>query len=290
LQQRHVVLPRLLGVVLMVFSAMTQAEGLPSMISFSAGGDEAGSNDRYLDLDYAFVENSRLLVSTASNRSDSLNNPITTRSLLLGFRTDPLDPLSVGLDLENWGEKGSLEIDTLRVIMEVNSLSWQFSLRPQWRTLTFTTDCVAIIRPRCQPEVEVKSTGVAFDVSYYTDGPWSFSVGVVRHQYDKAVEALATDPRSQYVFSAATLNLSSGLEDRRDSVGVSYYSDAGDLWSASWLKSVSRVTGDASLIYTLRYSTGLSEQWRLRLRLGRQSLEDGSNPIGFASAGLAYRW
>jgi len=269
---------------------MAQAESLPSTISFSAGGDSGGSRDRYFDLDYAFGEDSRLLLSTSSNRSDRQDNPITTRSILLGFRSDPLAPISMGIDLERWGEKGSLEIETLRTVVDVNTQSWQFSLRPQWRTLTFSTDCVTIIRPRCQPEVEVKSSGLAFDVSYYTDGPWSFSLGFVRHQYDKEVEALATDPRMQYVFSAATLSLSSGLEDRRDSVGISYYSDTGNLWSYSWFKSVSKVTGEASLINTLRFSTNLSEQWRLRLRMGRQTLEDGSSPVGFAGAGLGYSW
>lgn len=260
------------------------------MISFSVGGDNQGSRDRYLDLDYAFVEDSRLLLSTSSNRSDSQDNPITTRSILLGFRTDPLSFFSAGMDLENWGEKDSLEVDTLRAVMEINTQNWLFSLRPQWRTLTFTTDCVAIIRPRCQPEVDVKSSGIAFDVSYYTDGPWSFSLGFARQQYDKKVETLATNPRMQYVFSAATLNLSSGLEDRRDSVGVSYYGDTGNLWSYSWLRSVSKVTGETSLINALRFSTNLSEQWRLRLRLGRQTLEDGSYPVGFAGAGLGYSW
>jgi len=106
LQQWHFVLPRLLGAVLLWVSVAAQAGSLPSTLSFEGGGDAQGSRDQYLDLDYAFVGDSRLLASVAHNRSDSQNNPITTRSVLLGFRTDPLEPLSVGMDLETWGKKG----------------------------------------------------------------------------------------------------------------------------------------------------------------------------------------
>ncbi|MCF6339004.1 MAG: hypothetical protein L3J84_13850 [Gammaproteobacteria bacterium] len=276
-------MPHLLGAVLAGASITVQADGLPSTLSFEGGGDFQGSRDYYFDLDYAFVDDLRLLASVARNRSDSQNNPITTRSVSLGFRSDPLEPLSVGMDLETWGKKGSLETDTLRVVMDINLQHWQFSLRPQWRTLTFDRDCV---RPGCQ---EAKSTGAAFNVSYYTDGPWSFSLGFARHQYDKKVELLASYPRWQRQFSAAALNLSTGLEDRRHSVAVFYFS--GDtLWRFSWLKSISKVTGEAGFIYMLGFSTDLGEQWRLRLRAGNQTLEKGKDPVGFAGAGLAYSW
>jgi len=283
LQQWHFILPHLLGAALAGVSIAAQADGLPSVLSFEGGNDTLGNRDYYLDLDYAFVDESRLLASIARNYFTSQNNSINTRNILLGFRTDPLEPLSGGVDLETWGKKGSLETDTLRVVIDINLQYWQFSLRPQWRTLTFDRDC---IRPGCQ---EVKSTGTAFDMSYYTDGPWSFSLGFARHQYDKKVELLASQPRWQRQFSAAALNLSTGLEDRRHSVAASYFS--GDaLWRFSWLKSVSKVTGDASFVYMLRFSTDLSEQWRLRLRVGNQTLEKGRDPVGFAGAGLAYSW
>jgi len=266
---------------------MVQADGLPSMLAFESGGDSLGSRDYYLDLDYAFANDSRLLASVTRNRSDSQNNPITTRSILLGFRTDPLEPLSVGVDLETWGKKGVLETDTLRMVMDVSLQHWQFSLRPQWHTLTFSRSCVRINQRRCQFDTEVKSTGMgmALDVSYYTNGPWSFSLGFARHQYDRKEKALGR--RGPFVFSAATLELASGLEDRRRSVTVFYFGDDA-LWSFSRLKSIS--TGEANFIHTLRFSTDLSEQWRLRLRVGNQILEKGGDRVGFAGAGLAYRW
>ncbi len=283
MQQWHFIFLRLLGAVLVGVSVAAQADGLPSMLSFEGGSDFQGSRDYYLDLDYAFVDDSRLLASVARNRFDSQNNPITTRSVLLGFRSDPLEPLSVGMDLETGGKKGSMETDTLRVVIDIHLQYWQFSLRPQWRTLTFDRDCV---RPGCQ---EVKSTGTAFDVSYYTDGPWSFSLGFARHQYDKKVKLLMSHPRWQYGFSATALNLSTGLEDRRHSVAASYFS--GDvLWRFLWLKSLSSVTGEANFVYLLRFSTDLSEQWRLRLWAGNQTLEKGRDPVRFVGTGLAYNW
>lgn len=269
--------------------ASEQIYRLPSMISFSTGGDAEGSRDHYLDLDYAFVNDTRLLFSFSNNRSDSQDISITTRSVLLGFRTDPLQRFSGGMDLENWGEKGSLETDTLRVVLDVSLQNWQLSLRPQWRNLTFTTDCVRIVSSRCKSEVEVKSTGVAFDVSYYTDGPWSFSLGFSHHDYDKNVEALAVNSRLQLVFSAATLDLSTGLEESRGSAGVFYFRGS-SLWGLSSLKSLSAVTGETSFVNTLSYSTDLTEQWRLRLRMGVQTLKYDSDRTEFSGAGLTYSW
>lgn len=284
---KHYVLSCLIGATSLV--SVAQAAGLPSSVSVGVGGDAEGSRDSYLDLDYAFVHDTRLLFSSSSNRSDSQNNPFITRSVLLGFRTDPLSRVSGGIDLEHWGEEDSLVTDTLRGVLDINLRHWQFSLRPQWRTLTFTTDCGAIILPICAPEVEVKSTGAAMDVSYFSDGPWSFSLGFAKHHYDKKVEGLAQYPIFQRIFSAATLDLSTGLEDHRGSVGVSYFND-GNLWSFSSMKSVSAVTGVATIVNTLGFSTDLNKQWRLRLRLGSQSLEDGVDRVGFAGVGLTYSW
>jgi hypothetical protein len=264
-----------------------QSNTLPSVIAFEGGGDSEGSRDHYLDLDYGFSTGTRLLLSSAANRSAAQDNPITTRSVSLGFRTDPLARLAGGVDLEHWGTEDTLVTDTLRLVMEMNLAQWSFSLRPQWRTLTFTTDCIPRFLPNC--EAEVKSTGSAFDVSYYTDGPWSFSMGFAKHHYDKKIEALAQYPVFQLVFSAATLELATGLEDRRGSFAVAY-AHGDSLWGVSWLKSVSKLTGDASLVSTLRYSTDLNESWRLRLRIGSQSLEDGSRRMGFYGIGLAYSW
>jgi len=183
-----------------------QADELPSVLSFEGGNDSLDNRDYYLDLDYAFINDSRLLASVTRYHSVSQNNPITTRSILLGFRTNPLERLSVGVDLESWGKKGFLETDTLRAIMDVNWQRWQFSLRPQWRRLAFfTRRCT---QAGCRREVE--STGTAFDMSYYTDGPWSFSLGFARYQYNEKVERLGKGWVFQRQFSATTLSLSTG--------------------------------------------------------------------------------
>ena len=270
--------------------SVVQAETLPSSVSFGFGGDAEGSRDSYVDLDFALGKH-RLLAALSSNRSDSLDNPITTGNVLLGFRSDPLKTFSAGFDLEHWGEKDTLVTDTLRAIMEVNLQHWQLSFRPQWRTLTFTTDCVAVVFPNCDPEVEVGSTGAAFDVIYFTDGPWSFSIGGAKHEYDKQIEALAQYPGFySLVFSAATLELSTGLEESRGSIGVSYFS--GDtLWGFDRVRSVSKLTGDVVIINTLRFSTDINKSWRLSVRLGSQVLEDDlDQQVGFSGVGFTYTW
>jgi len=275
----------LFSTVLSGLSVAAQADGLPSVLAFEGGNDTLGSRDYYLDLDFAFVNQSRLLVAMARNYSTHQNNPITTRSILLGFRTDPLERFSIGVDLESWGKKGFLETGTLRAIMDINLQQWQFSLRPQWRRLAYFARRCA--RSECRREV--KSTGTAFDVSYYTNGPWSFSMGFARYQYNEKVERLGQGRVFPRRLSATTLNFSTELEDYRRSVAVFYYSDD-LLWGYSWLKSVSKITGEASFVHTLRFSTDLSEQWRLHLRVGNQTLENSGKSVKFAGTGLAYSW
>jgi hypothetical protein len=130
---------------------------------------------------------------------------------------------------------------------------------------------------------------MAVDVNYFTNGPWAFSLGYSKHDYDRRIEALGQYPVFELIFSASTLDLATGLEDYRGSVGVSYVIHD-SLWSYSYLKSVSKVSGAASFITTLRFSTALDERWRLRLHIGRQVNEDKSERIGFAGVGLAYSW
>ena len=258
-------------------------------MAFEGGGDANGSKDSYLDLDYSLPSGYRLLFSAGSNRSDSQDNPITTKSSLLGFRSDPLKKFSAGVDLEHWGDKDSLTTDTVRLVLDVGTDNWLFSLRPQWRTLTFTTDCIALIIANCKPEEQVKSSGTAIDINYFTDGPWGFSLGYAKHDYDRKVEALWQYPVFQLVFSAATLDLAAGLEDYRNSLGVSYASTS-SLWSFTHLKTVSRVSAATTFVTTLRFSTDINEHWRLRLRAGKQVNEDKTDQVGFAGAGFAYTW
>jgi hypothetical protein len=274
-------------------TGFVQASELPSVVSFEGGGDANGSHDSYLDLDYGFESGPRLLFSLASNRSDSQNNSATraiiTKTSLIGFRTDPLEMVGAGADLEHWGEESTLTTDTLRAVLDINLESLSLSFRPEWRSLTFTTDCIALIIANCKPEVKVDSTGMAIDASYYTDGPWAFSLGYAKHDYDRKIEALGQYPVFELIFSAATLDLATGFEDYRNSVGVSYiYHDS--LWSFTYLKSVSKVSGAASFVNVLRFSTKINESWRLRLRAGSQANEDKSERVGFAGAGLAYSW
>jgi len=262
---------------------------LPSVFSVEIGGDVEGSHNLYLDLDTALESGARILASYSANRTENNDTPVTTRSIVVGFRTDPMALFSGGLDIEQWGDNDTLLIDTLRLALEFNTEQWSFSLRPQWRTLTLTTDCIAIISARCDTHVKVKSTGSAVDVSYYSNGPWSFSMGYSTQRYDKKVAALASDTRLQFVFSAATLDLATGLEDRRSHVGVSYFLHD-SLWSITAIKSVSKVTGDASNITVLRYSTDLNKQWRIRINLGTQSFDNETKKAGFAGTGLSYNW
>lgn len=275
--------------LLLAQTSLAQSTELPSVVSFEGGGDAEGSRDRFFDLDYGFSTGMRFLLSSSSNTSDSQGNPITTRSISLGFRTDPLARVSGGVDVEHWGEAGTLVTDTLRVVLDVSLQHWLLSFRPQWRTLTFTLNCTVLTLPSCGQDVDVHSTGVALDATYFSNGPWSFSLGFAQHDYDKKVEALGQYPISQLLFSAATLDLATGLEERRSRVGVTY--TTGDsLWGYSWLRSVSKVSGEATLVNTVQFSTNLSEQWRLRLRLGSQGFEHTNDRVGFAGAGVAYSW
>jgi hypothetical protein len=243
-----------------------------------------------LSLDYGLPGGARLLLSRATNRSDTPDSITTTHTTRVGVSSDPLSNFSAGAELEHWGRQDVLVTDTLRVVLEASLEHWLFSLRPEWATVTLSTDCVAVIIANCNPEEKVHSTGAAVDIDYFTAGPWGFSLGYASHTYDRHIEALGRYPVFQWVFSAATLDLAAGVEDNRTRVGVSY-ATVHSLWGLSHLRSMAKVGGAESLITTLRFSTDLSEQWRLQLRLGRQRYRDDSNDsVGFAGAGLAYSW
>ena len=267
-----------------------RAEPLPSLLTVEGGGDSEGSSDSYLSLDYGLPAGARLLVSLAGNRNDSQYNAITTHTTRVGVSSNPLDKLSAGVELEHWGQEDVLVTDTLRIVMESSLDNWLFSLRPEWATLTLTTDCIALIIANCKPEEKVHSSGVAIDINYFTDGPWGFSIGYASHSYDRHIEALDKYPVFQLVFSAATLDLAAGVEDSRSRVGVSY-ATTHSLWGLSHLRSVAKVGGSESLVTTLRFSTDITKQWRLRLRAGNQHYADNSaDRVGFAGAGLSYSW
>jgi hypothetical protein len=262
---------------------------LPSMIAVEVGGDAEGGRDRYLDLDYGLRNGTRLLLSLGSTSSDEEPEEIITGSGLLGFRTDPLLPWSGGAELEHWGKKGVLTTDTLRLVVDFNATHWALSLRPQWRKLTFYSNCIPLLQPLCKPEYEVGSNGLAIDLGYYSDGPWGVSLGVAHHNYDRDVSGLSQYPAFQLIFSADTLDLATSLEDHRVTLSASYVEGA-NAWLLSRLHSVSAVDSVESVATSLRYSRDLDAQWRLRLRAGWQNIADSEDRVGFGGVGIAYQW
>lgn len=266
---------------------VSHAGELPSVVSLEWGGDDYGNRDSYLSLDYAFPGEQRLLFSAGSTRSVSEDNPLTTKNSLLGLRSDPLRNFSGGVDFEHWGDEDALTTDTFRLVFEFNLEQWLISIRPQWRTLTFVTDCVAPIN--CDTEEKVRSTGTAIDVNYFSNGPWSLSLGYAKHDYNRKVEALYQYPVFDLIFSARTMDLAAGIEDYRNSIGVSYFA-SNSLWGLSRIKTVSKVSAVTTIITTLSFSTDINENWRLLLRAGNQTNEDKTDRIGFGSAGFSYSW
>ena len=261
---------------------------LPSVVSIEVSGDDQEHRDAYLDMDVGLHNESRLLLSTGIN--DSINaDEVVTRQALIGLRTDPLRKFSGGFDLEYWGEDDTFTIDTLRLVLDVNTEHWAFSLKPQWRTLVFFTDCLEFIFPKCRPEVIVKSFGYLLNMGYYTNGPWSFSLAYAKHDYNREVESLDDYPVFELLFSASTMELASGLEDYRAQFSVAYSWDEQTV-GLNRFKSVAKVDGVESLVTTLRYSTALDSRWRLRLRGGVQSFSGGQGSMSFGSAGLSYSW
>jgi hypothetical protein len=262
----------------------SQASQLPSVISLETGGDDNGGAESYLDLDYNLKSGHHLLASLASNRTHNNDVSIKTKTVLLGFQSNPLKVVSGGIEAEHWGERGTLITDTVRLKLDINQDLWLMSIRPQWRTLTITTNATI------KPEVEVNSQGAAIDLTIFTSSPWSFSLGYAKHDYDRKIEDIPKYPVFfAWYLSAATLDLANGFEKYRNSIGINY-ATARTLWTFSRLKSVSQVTSTATYINTLRCSVEINRSWRLRARAGNQLTENDSNVIAFAGIGLAYSW
>ena len=261
----------------------------PSYLGAELGADEDGGSNTYVDLDLALPENARLLLAAGESRNPGDAADITTRSYLIGFGSDPLAPFSAGVEFEHWGDEGALVSDTWRLNLDLNGEQWALNVRLQERTHTLYTDPV-IPCPACQPHYEVESTAVAVDAAYFSEGPWSFNLGYMEHDYDRDVSNFARYPRFfQALFTPATLDLANGFQDYQASLGVSYAQAWGAL-NYDWLKSVSKVDGAVTYVNTASLSMPLSEQWRLRLHAGWQVDEDTDDSLAFGGLGLTYNW
>lgn len=268
---------------------LVQAQDMtaPSYLGVEWGTDEDGGSSLSADTDLTLPGNARLMLAASETRTPGDISDVTTRSWLVGFGSDPLAVFSAAVEVEHWGDEGAFVSDTWRLNLGLNGEYWSFHLRPQQSTHTLYVESSCTV---CPSRVEVNGTAVAVDAAYYSDGPWSFNMGYMKHDYDRDVSVLAQHPRlMQLMFSPATLNLANGFQDYQVSLGLSYAESWGVL-GYDWLKSVSKVDGAVTTMNSVSYSTSLSEQWRLRLHAGRQQNEDTGSSLVFGGAGLTYNW
>ena len=100
---------------------------------------------------------------------------------------------------------------------------------------------------------------------------------------------LAEDFRAILIFSPETLDLASGLDKNRFTLGAGYFLATGEI-GAQWSRSQSALDGNHATVITLYGSRDLSRAWRVDLSGGGQSVDYDDEQILFANLGIAYRW
>jgi hypothetical protein len=273
-------------------AAAAQDAAEPSYLGVDMGADEDGGRNVYLDLDLTLPGDARLLLAAGESRTSGDSTDITTRSYLIGFGSDPLAPLSAGVEFEHWGDEGDFVSDTWRLNLGLNGERWSLNVRLQERTHTLYTDPdpTCLLCPPVRSHYEIDSSGAGIDAAYYSDGPWSFNASYMEHDYDRDVSNFSRHPRFFSLFFApTTLDLANGFQDHQYSFGVSYARAWGAL-SVDWLESVSAVDDAVTHVHTLSFSKPFAERWRLRLHAGRQVDEDTGDSLVFGGLGLTYSW
>lgn len=275
--------------LLAVWMGLVHAGDEPAYLSLDWSSDKDGNHENYLDLDLPLPGLARFYLTTSRAFNDDEIISLETRSVLVGVGSDPLESFSAGGEVAHWGNEDFVETDTVRFSFSFNQPSWSLMLRPQWRRIYLYTD-PTFPCPLCPSKLDFTSVGLAVDGRYFTDGPWSVSLGFTRHDYDWDVTRLDKYPEAAINwFSFSTLDLAYGLQDYRSSLGV-YYDDFDSVsFSFNHTKSVSKVDGLATYVNTFGLSGDILKNLSGRISLGSQRTGDG-DPHGFIGTGLTFSW
>lgn len=292
---RYRLVPSLL---LCIAAAESQAEGLEldwleeiapppqSSIAISFGRDDEDGWSRQLDLSLAGPLSTQVDVSFGESKAESDQARLRTDFRNLSLATDPLEEVSLAVGYEEWGDDDALSIRTRWLGLTLNLDNFSITLMPQQRQIRLQ---VLQWFQRYLPHVDLKSRDIGLSMTYFGPDGWTFRSSYFKYDYSKDMSRLNDSYWVIFFFPLDTLDLASGLDQRRYSIGIGKYIGEIDI-GLDWTRSRSAVDGNDSTVTSLCGDIPLDDRFTLNLVGGVQDVDYTDGQVLFANLGLTFSW
>jgi hypothetical protein len=250
------------------------------------GIDDADGWSRQLDLSLAAPLSTRFDLSIGESRVESDEAELQTDYRSLSFSTDPLAQMSLSFGYEDWGDDDALTIETRWLGLGLNLGDFSITLIPQERDIR-----LQVLRwfQRYVPYVDLESRDIGLSLSYFAADSWVFNAAYFKYDYSKDVSRLGDDYRVIFIFPLNALDLASGLDEYRYSLGVGRLIDDISI-DLDWTRSRSAVDNNYASVISLSADLPLSDHFSLALMGGMQEVDYSDDQILFANLGLSFSW
>ena len=290
---------RYIALALLICCVIAEAQGAPldwdwldeiappaqSSLGVNVGIDDADGWSRQFDISLAGPLYSQFDFSYGESYVESDQAQLETDYYSLGLTTDPLAEVSISVGFEDWGDEEALTIETLWLGFTMNLGDFSVTLMPQQRDIRLQ---LSERSQRSANHVDVEGRDIGLILSYYADD-WVFSGAYFNYDYSKNISRLDEDYRAIYAFSLDTLDLASGLDDYRYSIGIGKL--LGEISvDLDWSRSRSAVDGNYASLTSLSFDIPLNDQLSLNLMGGVQDVDYAEDKILFSNLGLTLFW
>jgi hypothetical protein len=257
-----------------------------SSLGISLGRDDADGWSRQLDLSLAAPFSTRLDFSLGESQVESDEAQLETDFHYLSLSTDPLAELSLAGGYEEWGDDDALTIRTRWLGLTLNLGDFSITLTPQQRDIRLQ---VLQWFQRYLSHVDLESRDIGLSLIYFAPDGWVISSSYFDYDYSKDVSRLNDNFRVIFFFPLDTLDLATGLDQHRYSLGIGRL--VGDInVDLDWTRSRSAVDGNESTVVSLSGDFPLNDRFMLNLMGGLQDVDYDENQILFANLGLTFSW
>jgi hypothetical protein len=257
-----------------------------SSLAVNFGVDDADGWSRQIDLSLTGPLYTQFNFSYAENYVESDQAQLETDYYALSAATDPLAEVSLSAGFEDWGDDQALTIETLWLGFTFNLGDFSATLMPQQRDIRFQ---VTEWARRYASHVDVESRDMGLNISYFGLSNWVFTVSYFSYDYSKELSRLNKSYRVIYLFPLETLELASGLDRYRYSIGIGTLYDQINI-DLDWSRSRSAIDGNYASQTTVSADIPLNKQFRLNLLGGVQDVDYAEDKILFTNLGLAFYW
>lgn len=253
-------------------------------LAVSYSFDEASSHSQQFRLNLESLAQSRLELGLVDSTTVGSGSKLETRDRLLSWSSDPLQPWSLNLSVDDSGNDS-----VLLVVSRAVGIRWsgsQMSLSYQWQNRD------VLVYPRLplprNDHFVVPGSAHFLSLNWYGSQHWSAALFYADFNYERDPGLLIRDPRLRPAFTLGTLQLGTALDSSRRGMSLGY-SQASTLWSLDWLQSRGQLDDSLITDLSLAASHKVSQSWSVLGRLGLDR-DDGGTQTAYAEIGLQYHW